>query len=368
MPLSRRSFLATAAIGTAATAVLELPSRDLFAQQAPAAGPIILSNNENAYGPLPSMVAAMRDALTISNRYPDSQYDSYVRAVAAFHGVSTEQVLPGNGSTEILRIAVEAFTGPQRSLVMAHPTFEAVAEYAKARSVTVSTVPLAGNFAHDLDAMLAKARDGAGLVYICNPNNPTGTITPRSQMVGFVKALPENVYVLMDEAYHDFAVDMPDYVSFLDRPMNDPRLVVARTFSKVYGIAGLRLGYGIGSKEAIARMLRYQLLDNLNMVAVRTGVAGLADKDGAHSAARRNAVDRAEFLKQARKRGLNPIESYTNFVMMDSPVPTGKAIEFFKQRNILIGRDFHFGQRVRISLGTPPEMAQFWTTWDTLPA
>lgn len=380
MPLSRRRFLATAAVGTAAAAILDSPainaaratlspSTAATTPQAagPTSAPIILSNNENAYGPLPSMISAMRDALALANRYPDSQYEAYVDAVAKHHGVTREQVIAGNGSSEILRIAVDTFTGPQRSLVMATPTFEEVAMYAKTNSVRVVAVPLTANFEHDLDAMMTAARDGGGLVYICNPNNPTGTLTPRNRLETFIKALPRDVFVLMDEAYHDFATGAPEYVSFLERPLDDPRVVVTRTFSKIYGIAGLRLGYGIAAKETIARMQPHQLLDNLNMIAVQTAIVGLADRDGVRAAISRNSADRVEFLKQANARGLNPMPSYANFVMMDSPVPTPQAIDFFKQRGIAIGRDFHYGQRVRISLGKPEEVRAFWRVWDAMP-
>ncbi len=376
MPVSRRRFLATAAVGTAAAVIIEFPALDAAGRTMPAAhaaqeasaaaAPIILSNNENAYGPLPSMAASMRDALTVSNRYPDSQYDAFVEAVAKHHAVRRDEVIAGNGSTEILRIAVDAFTGPQRSLVMAAPTFEAAAFYAKRNSVQVVPVPLTSSFEHDLDAMAAAARNGGGLVYICNPNNPTATLTGRSRLEAFMKALPETVYVVVDEAYHDFAVGSPQYVSFLDQRVDDPRLIVARTFSKVYGIAGLRIGYGIAQKDTIERMRPHQLFDNLNMVAVQAAVTGMADVNGVRSAAARIAADRAEFMKQASARGLNPMPSYTNFVMMDSPLPTAQAIDFFKQRGIAIGRDFHYGQRVRISLGKPEEMTAFWRAWDRM--
>jgi histidinol-phosphate aminotransferase len=304
----------------------------LVAQQAaPAAiaGPILLSSNENPYGPIAGAAAAMRDALLASNRYPDSQYDDFVRGIAAFHKVHGEQVLAGNGSTELLRIAADAFTGPGRKLILADPTFEAIRAYAGARSAQIAAVPLTSGFAHDLDRMLVLSHEGTGLVYICNPNNPTGSLTPRSDIEAFISRLPENVFVLIDEAYHEFAVGAPEYTSFLDRPIGNPRVVVVRTFSKVYGLAGLRLGYGIAARDAVALMRPFQLLDNLNMVAARAGLAAMSDAAGVREAVRRNALDRAEFLRQASQRGVTAIPSYSNFLMIVSPVSAPDAIEHF---------------------------------------
>lgn len=369
MKLSRRRFLEHAGIGMSVAAVSFSRTLPLLAQQAtaPASAPILLSSNENAYGPVPAAVAAMREAALVANRYPDAEYERFVQAVASFHKVAPEQVLAGNGSTELLRIAADAFTGPRRRLVLADPTFEAIRTYAGARSAQVAAVPLTSGFAHDLERMLSSSREGTGLVYICNPNNPTGSLTPRTDIEAFISKLPENVFILIDEAYHEFAADAPDYTSFLERPLDDPRVIVARTFSKIYGLAGLRLGYGIGAKGTIARMRPFQLLDNLNMVAARAGVAAMADLAGVREAIRRNAQDRAEFLRQSSRRGAAAIPSHANFVMLESPVPTAEAIDHFKRNGIMIGRDFHFGQRVRISLGKPDEMAAFWRVWDKLP-
>lgn len=370
MGLSRRRFLGQTGVVLTVAAVSSSRVLQAAEQQAsaPASGAaILLSSNENPYGPIPSATAAMREALLESNRYPDSQYEDFVRAVAAFHKVKPEQVLAGNGSTELLRIAADTFTGPARKLVMADPTFEAIRAYLAAGSAQVAAVPLTSSFAHDLDRMLATAREGAGLVYICNPNNPTGSLTARRDIETFISKLPGDVFVLIDEAYHEFANGSPEYTSFLERPLDDPRVIVARTFSKVYGFAGLRLGYGIAATETIARMRPFQLLDNLNMVAARAGVAALSDAAGVRLAVQRNAQDRAEFLKQASTRAIYAIPSHANFVMLDSPVPTPRAIEHFKANNIAIGRDFHFGRRVRISLGKPNEMAAFWRVWDQMP-
>lgn len=382
--LSRRSFLQSLGVGAAAGAALATspfpleafePSRHGQAVSAKTAlgatraNAILLNSNENAYGPLPKTVAAMQQAIEWANRYPDFDYDALVWAISDLHKTKPQQVITGCGSTEILRVAVGAFLGPGKRLIVATPTFEAVGEYAAASGAEIEKVPLTGNYAHDLDAMLARAASAPSLIYICNPNNPTASLTPRKDLEAFIGRLPENSYVLIDEAYHHFATDSPDYGSFLDKPVDNPRVIVARTFSKIYGMAGMRLGYGVSSIENTQRMRSFQTQDNVNMVAAQAGFAALQDTAEMQSAVRRNANDRQEFFAQAGRKGLKPIPSFANFAMMDAGRPATQVMNHFKQSGILIGRRFPgMDNFVRISFGKPVEMQKFWTVWDRLGA
>src|SRR5882757_2184131 len=245
--LTRRSFFKTAGLGAAVAASANFSTELLTWAEPPRApqpgGPILLNSNENAYGPFPS-VLAMGNPFLEAHRYPDHRIDLLREKLAALHKVSNDQLVTGCGSSEILRLAACAFAGPGRKLIMAAPTFESIGSYSDVIHAEVVRVPLAANFTHDLDAMLRAAGSDAGLIYICNPNNPTANLTPRRDLEDFIGRLPKNTMVLMDEAYHDFVGENPDYVSFLDRPMDDDRVIVARTFSKIYGLAGMRLGYG----------------------------------------------------------------------------------------------------------------------------
>lgn len=380
--LSRRRFLQTLGMGAAAGAALASapfsleafePSRHGVAVDARTAlgteraKAILLNSNENAYGAPPKVAEVMQQALTWANRYPDFDYDALVWEISDLHKVKTHQVITGCGSTEILRVSAVSFLGPGKKLIVASPTFEAIAAYAHPTGAQVVQVPLTSSYAHDLDAMLAQTANAPSLIYICNPNNPTASLTPRKDLDAFIAKLPSHSYVLMDEAYHHFATEAPEYTSFLDRPSDNPRVIVARTFSKIYGMAGIRLGYGVTSAETAQLMRRFQLQDNVNMVAAQAGVAALQDVDTMHASARRNAADRAEFFSQASRRGLKPIPSYANFVMMDAGRPATQAMAFFKQNGILIGRRFPpMNNFVRISLGTPPQMEQFWSVWDQM--
>lgn len=382
--LSRRRFLQSLGMGAAAGAALASsplsleafePSRHGQAVDAKSAlgasraSAILLNSNENAYGPLPGAKNVMQQSLAWANRYPDFDYDALVLAIADSHKVKPHQVLTGCGSTEILRTCAVAFLGPDKKLIVASPTFEAIGEYARVTGAEVVKVPLTSSYAHDLDAMLPQAASAPSLIYICNPNNPTASLTPRKDLEAFVTKLPANSYVLIDEAYHHFATDSPDYVSFLEKPIDDPRVIVARTFSKIYGMAGMRLGYGVSTPETAQLMRRYQLQDNVNMVAAQSGLASLQDPDAMHSAARRNAADRQEFFSQAARRGLKPIPSYANFAMLNASRPATQVASHFKDNGILIGRRFPpMDNFVRISFGLPQQMQQFWKVWDGMKA
>ncbi|HEY6274457.1 MAG TPA: histidinol-phosphate transaminase [Terriglobales bacterium] len=368
--LSRRTFFKTTGIGAAVAATASLSELFTWAEPSRAPDPsgrILLNSNENAYGPFPSVVA-LANPYQGFNRYPDRHSDLVLERLAAKHKVEPEGVIVGCGSTEILRIAANAFIGPGRKLVMASPTFEAMGGYAAAVGAPVVKVPLAANFTHNLGAMLEAAGSDAGLVYICNPNNPTGNITPRADLEKFIAGLPKNTRVLMDEAYHDFVPAGQDYTSFLDRPMPDGRIIVARTFSKVYGLAGMRLGYGIADKDTSAEMRKHRLFDSTNVCVLRCALMSLDDSNAHRIAVDRNAADRDEFMRQAAARKLEPIPSSTNFVMMETGRPIRGLLEYFDRNGIKIGRPFPpLDKYARISLGTPPEMKEFWRVWDGLP-
>lgn len=369
--ISRRSLFKTAAFGAAAAASASFPA-ELFSWAEPPresqpGGPILLNSNENAYGPLPAALA-VPNPFKDASRYPDSTADLLREKLAKLHKVGADQVVLGCGSTEILRMAASAFTGPDRRLIMAAPTFEAIGFYAEAMKAPVVRVPLAESQAHHLAAMTSEAANKGGLVYVCNPNNPTGSLTPRRALENFVRELPKDVYVVMDEAYHDFVPVSADYISFISTPVNDDRVIVARTFSKIFGMAGLRLGYAIASPKTARLLAAQKLEDNANIFALRCALASLDDMANYESAVLRNANDRAVFMHEATVRKVPLIASWTNFVMINTLRPVRGVIEHFKKNNIRIGRPFPpMDTWARISLGTPEQMKAFWQVWDNLP-
>ena len=371
--LSRRTFFKAAGISAAAAAASAGFPKELLAWAEPPrapqpGGPILLNSNENPYGPFPS-VLAMGNPFQDANRYPDHHSERIGERLAAYCKVTTESVVTGCGSTEILRMAANAFTGPGKKLVTASPTFEALEHYARVVRAETVKVTLAADFSHDLGAMLKAAGSDAGLIYICNPNNPTGNITPRSDIEEFIKKLPKSTYVLIDEAYHDFVPASADYASFIERPVNDDRVIVARTFSKIYGMAGLRLGYGVTTAPTARLLQEHKLEDSLNALITRAALVALDDTAGHHQARQRNAADRDEFMRQVTTRKLTAIPSAANFVMVQTGRPIRYLIGQFRQNNVAIGRPFPpLDTYARISLGKPDEMKEFWRVWDLLPS
>jgi histidinol-phosphate aminotransferase len=334
----------------------------------PPGGPIRLDRNENAYGASPLAVAALREGLTDVYRYPDLD-EALREKLANLHKVKSEQVILGCGSSEILRMAGDAFLKPGKKLIIAKPSFPLLEFYARDRGLEVQTVPLTPDYAHDLKAMLARSDASTGLVYICNPNNPTGTLTPRPDLEDFLRKVPSGIPVLIDEAYHHYVGGTSSYASLIDHPMDYSRVIVARTFSKIYGLAGLRIGYAIASVELAQKLDQQRLQFAVNSVGLKAAMAALDDTEHVRLSAKRNTDDRQEFFNGANVRMGAWIDSRTNFVLLKADHPTEEIIQHFRKNNILVGSGLELGQNkyIRISLGQPEEMKQFWRVWDLLP-
>ena len=370
---SRRSFLCSLGLGTAAGLLWPTGANSqpiTFEQRAYGDTDrlIRLNSNENAYGPSPKVAESIASVVAGANRYPRMRYGSLREHIAASHGIKAEQVLLGCGSTEVLRMAAFALLSNGKRVIHAVPTFEAIERYANAAGSESIAVPLTSRFAHDLDGILSRVNANTGLIYICNPNNPTASLTYRKDLQEFIKRVPTSVPVAIDEAYHHYAGQSGMYSSFIDHPIDDDRIIVSRTFSKVYGLAGLRVGYAVASPKVIRQMQKFATDDNINAVATSAAVAALDDVAGTNELIQRNANDRQEFFNQAMARGLKPIDSHANFVMMNTYHPANQVVEHFRVNNILIGRVFSpMETHIRVSLGTQDEMAAFWWTWDMIP-
>jgi len=371
MPSSRRMFcqLFGMATGLKMASALRLGTSFSESPAAQGDGFIRLDRNENPYGPSPKVIDAVQRSINQASRYTRvEQRDALADAIARFHRVDREQVLLGAGSTDLLRMAAQAFLGPKRRLIVADPTFDALEYYARFAAAQAIKVPLTRDLTHDLTSMRARIGPATGLVYLCNPNNPTGTLTPRKQIEQFVVSLPATTAAVVDEAYHHYANASSRYVSFLDQPVANDRVIVMRTFSKIYALAGLRLGYAVADRRLVAKMKSYLTDIDLNSAAVAAGRAALADTESVRNSVKRNTDDRQEFFNQAMARMLKPIDSQTNFVMMDVRQPADAIIEHFQKNKIRIGRHFPpLNSHIRISLGTPPAMQEFWRVWDLLP-
>jgi histidinol-phosphate aminotransferase len=355
-------------------------ARASSATPAPAAA-VRLNSNENPYGPSPKAIEAMTDAFALSWRYPDEHADLLIETIAKINDVGRDQIMLGDGSGEILKVCASAFTGsmignprpvelakPTRGpalqfipgrgkLVAADPTFEAILNHARVNRAEVVRVPLNKNFGHDLPRMLAAAR--AGLIYICNPNNPTASITPKDQIRAFLKRVPAQTMVLVDEAYFHYA-DTPEYESVIPLIREHPNLIVARTFSKIYGMAGLRCGYCIAQKPTLQRMRPHQTWDSVNIMALAAAIASLNDPNQVSNGRRLNRETKAFVSDQIARMGFQQIPSQANFMMIDVQRPVRPLIESLSKSGVQVGRPFPaLPTHMRVTIGKRSEMEAF---------
>jgi histidinol-phosphate aminotransferase len=367
MRIDRRELLRQFGAATAASVLLP-GFAEAASPSADNAGIIArLDRNENAYGPSEKTKAAFHQALAGANRYADREIGNLRETIAAAHGVKPANVTLGCGSTELLRMAAEACLAPGQNLVMAAPTFRSIAHAAKLAGAEVRSVPLTHEYAHDLPAMLAHTDAKTGIIYICNPNNPTGTLTPKAALETFLPKVPPGTFVVMDEAYHDYVSPTGAYGSWLARAAADSRLIVTRTFSKVYGLAGLRVGYAVSSEETAKRLAARGLPGSVSTVAASVVPVALADTAHVRKIATVNSNDRQEFFNQANARMVRCLDSETNFVLMRTFVSGKETAEMLRARGVLVRAEYPgFEKYIRVSLGLPQEMRAFWSTWDAL--
>ena len=360
LPMSRRTFAGT--LGAAAgVAILDTPLMSRAAEAATRhvrpSDAVILSSNENPYGPSAGALEAAAKAA--ANRYPDALEEQAREAIAKHHGVAVDQVLLGCGSSEILRMADMAFSGPGRRVVAAEPTFEAVLMFAKVLHADGVKVPLTADFRHDLPKMADACDASTGLLYVCNPNNPTATIVTGDEMAAFAAKVPASAMILVDEAYHHFVED-PRYRSSLELIAKHPNVVVARTFSKIYGMAGLRLGYAVGSKETITAMAPYASWSNTNAAVLAAAAASLADPNLVPRQKKLLNDTRKWLVSELTKQGRRTMPSEANFVMVDVGGDVAPVIQAFRARKILVGRKFpSLPTWLRVTVGKRDEMAAF---------
>jgi histidinol-phosphate aminotransferase len=383
MPLSRRSFVATLGAGASGLVTAPLISwrghEDLLAlqsqlprQQQPTGsgearaerllaslpGMVRLDSNENPNGPGRAALDAITRQLSMSNRYPVKEQDDLIAALARIQGVAPENILLGCGSGELLRVAVQAFTSPTRGLVAADPTFEAPVNFAKFLKHPIVSPRVTDSLALDLDAMAAAA-PGSGLIYFCNPNNPTATVHGASDVNAFVdralRAAPDTT-ILIDEAYHEYVAN-PAYRTAIPLALSNPRVIVTRTFSKVFGMAGLRLGYAVARPETIKQIAPWMLGSNTNQLVLAAAVATAGDQAHIADEQRKNAEARAFTRKFFESAGYTVPAADANFLMVDiRRDPHAFKLDCAKHK-VAIGRKFPaLPKYARISIGTMPEM------------
>ena len=375
-PVSRRAWLRTTSLGVGAGLLLPpvLPAAEPaialrglgglagFASAAAASraagGPVRLQSNENPYGMSPSTKQAMLDAWDEHNKYGSLAPRVLRDAFAAHAGVPVECVMITQGSREVLCTAALTFGMRGADVLAADPTFEGLPQYAEHMGLRVHKVPLNADYAHDLEAMSQRLVSSVGLVFVCNPNNPTGTLIPDATLRDFVVSTAKRTPVLVDEAYHDYVTD-PAYRSMADLVVRGENVIVLRTASKIHGLAGCRIGFAIARPDIIARMQGFTT-GVPNSLAARAAIAAIADTEWQTFCRTKNAEGREILRTAIAQLGRKQVPSHANFIFFHAGRPVPQVQSALAAKGFQVGRAFSpYNDWVRVSIGTPEEMQAF---------
>ncbi len=358
---TRRGLLRALALAGAAGATIPFGSERALAQlsnlgKRPTKGSVVINANEFPEGPTAAALEALLAVARNGNRYQYPETSDLIETAAKLEGLRAENFVAYAGSSLALHHGVIAFTSPERALVTVEPGYEAAARAAEFIGAQVVRVPLRADGAHDLRAMLAASKTkSAGLFYVCNPNNPTGSITPRAEIEWLIANKPEGSIVLLDEAYIHFSDEPPG--ADLVRAGKD--VVVLRTFSKIYGMAGLRAGFAIGRPDLVQKMGRYQT-GALPVTAMAAAHTMLNDPELVPTRKRGNTARRADLLAFFEAHGFSHTPSVSNNLMVDARMPTQQVIDALAARDIFVGRAWPiWPTHVRVSVGSAEDMARF---------
>jgi histidinol-phosphate aminotransferase len=376
--VSRRSFFGglAAALGYLGLA----PSTDLFAQQnrpgAAGNAPRMrasnddydmmahLSSNENCWGPPESVMKAMNNAWKYSNRYgyPDA---NIVQEIAKHHGVKSENILLTAGSGEVLDVVGTAFLPAGKKVLGVEPSYGSVYQHATSIKSTAIKLPLAKDYRQDIPAMIKAANAHAselGFVYLCNPNNPTGIVVTKQEVKELLDGLPHGLPVLIDEAYHHF-VDDPNYATSVPYVLEGRPVIIARTFSKIAALAGMRLGYAVASADLMQKMRPFSM-GSINALVKHGGAASLKDTASQAEVKAKVMALRKKTTAELQALGYDVLPSETNFFMVSIGREVVPVIEEFRKKGVAVGRPFPpMTTHMRVSIGTADEMARFMTAF-----
>ncbi|MFZ4452288.1 histidinol-phosphate transaminase [Salibacterium aidingense] len=310
-----------------------------------------LASNENPYGPSPAVPKAVFEAAKRAEVYPDGYAAEIRGAVAACLDVHPSQLIFGAGSDEVILMLCRAFLTPETNTVMAAPSFSQYKHNAVIEGAEIREVPLK-NGSHDLPAMLQQIDENTRIVWVCNPNNPTGTYTTAEEFDAFIKQVPSDVLVVSDEAYFEY-VTAPDYPDTLSRLSDYPNLMVLRTFSKAYGLASLRIGYGVASPDLIEVLDPVRPPFNTTTIAQSAAIAALDDQEYIKNCRDRNRKALDQFVDFCKKHGLSYLPSQTNFLLLDTGIPGNKMFEALLRKGIIVrsGEALGFPTSIRVTAG-----------------
>ena len=312
-----------------------------------------LSSNEHPAGPFPSAIAAMSAEFGCLNRYPEGSCEALREKLAARHGVPVERVVAGAGSNELLRLVGQVVLRPGDEIVYAWPSFVVYPMVANIFGATHVKVPLTADETHDLDAMLAAVTERTRIVFVCNPNNPTGTIVGRDAFERFLGALPDHVLLVLDEAYFEFATD-PAYPDGLDYFDGERPLVVLRTFSKIYSLAGLRIGYGFAPERVVRAIDCVREPFNVSTLAQVAALVSLDDEAEVQRRREENQEQKTYLYSGFDRLGIDWVPSETNFVYFKTKRPV-EVFQALLEEGVIV-RDFGNAPALRVTVGNAEEM------------
>lgn len=317
-----------------------------------------LASNENPLGPSPRAIEAAQRVLTESHRYPDGAAYNLRAKLAAKHGVAKEEILLGAGSNELLDLVVRTFCTPEQHVVFAEPSFVVYRIAALSCGVPFSAVPLTPGLVHDLPAMAAAVTPQTRVLFVANPNNPTGTHVGRAAIEKLLREVPPEVIVVMDEAYLEYA-DAPDYPDSLELRSLRERLLVLRTFSKIYGLAAFRVGYAVGPRQLIDYMNRVRAPFNVSTLAQAAAVAALDDEAHVQKARALNRNERTRVTAALERRGFWVAPSQANFVLVDVKRPARPVYDALLKKGVIVRPFASLPTSLRVTLGTERENDRF---------
>ncbi|QGP92400.1 Histidinol-phosphate aminotransferase [Neomoorella glycerini] len=321
---------------------------------------IKLASNENPLGPSPDAVQALREASERVYLYPDGNCYYLKNALAEKLGVSPENIIVGNGTDEILKMLAEAYVNPGDEIVVADPTFSEYEFAAQVMAGRAIKVPCR-SFRHDLKAMAASLTPRTRLVFVCNPNNPTGTIVGQVTLDSFLKEVPPSVLVVLDEAYADYvtAEHYPDSLAYIRR--GRANVIVLRTFSKIYGLAGLRVGYGVAVPEIIRNLNRVREPFNVNLLAQAAAIAALKDEAHLKKSREVNTEGKQYLYEQFTALGLQYVPTEANFIFVDIQRDSRAVFQELLKRGVIVrtGDIFGYDTYLRVTIGTRRQNERF---------
>jgi histidinol-phosphate aminotransferase len=321
-------------------------------------GAIKLASNENAFGASPRALEAAHAALAQTHRYPDGGAYRLRLTLAEHTGLPMDQIVVGNGSSELIDLAVRVFCAPGRDEVLTHRyAFVSYRLVTQAHGVAFREVPLRADLSLDVDVLLAAVGERTKLVFLPNPNNPTGRHVPRADLERLIAGLPRRVVLVVDEAYHEYAAALPDYALAEPYRRQHPLLLSLRTFSKIYGLAGLRVGYGLADARVVGYLNRVRPAFNVGAAAQEAARAALADTAHLERSLRGNADGRAQLQAGLGRLGLHTTPSATNFVLVDVGRDAAPVYDSLLRRGVIVRplRPQGLPRHLRISVGTRDE-------------